>query len=255
MSSKNNYDNIIAKIFENHYQEGITEFEFDREEFVQVAQEIGGMVPKNLGDINYSFRFRKSLPDSITSTAPEGQEWHILLSGRGHYRFVLSVEDKIIPTDLLAEIRIPDSTPGLISLYAYSDEQALLAILRYNRLLDIFTGKTCYSLQNHLRTTVPHIGQVETDEVYVGLDQQGTHYVFPVQAKGHSDKIGLVQIEQDLALCEHKFNGLVCVPIAAQFMERDLISMFSFKPTPNGIRISAEVHYRLVPAEEFSNED
>lgn len=255
VSSKNNYDNIIAKIFENHYHKGITEFEFDRDEFVQVSQEIGEKVPKNLGDVIYSYRFRKSLPDSITSTAPEKKEWQILLAGRGHYRFALSVEDKIIPTDLLAEIRIPDSTPGLISLYAYSDEQALLAILRYNRLLDIFTGKTCYSLQNHLRTTVPNIGQVETDEIYVGLDQQGTHYVFPVQAKGHSDKIGLVQIEQDLALCERKFSSLVCVPIAAQFMERDLISMFSFKRTSDGIRILAEAHYRLVPAEEYSNED
>jgi len=40
-------------------------------------------------------------------------------------------------------------------MYALGDEQALLAKLRYNRLLDIFTGVVCYSLQNHLRTNVP----------------------------------------------------------------------------------------------------
>ena len=48
--------------------------------------------------------------------------------------------------------RNPDSTPGVIS-YALSDEQSLLATVRYNRLIDVFTGLTCYSLQNHLRTS------------------------------------------------------------------------------------------------------
>ncbi len=33
---------------------------------------------------------------------------------------------------------ILDATPGIIELYAFSDEQALLAKLRYNRLVDIF---------------------------------------------------------------------------------------------------------------------
>src|SRR6476619_169880 len=51
---------------------------------------------------------------------------------------------------------------------------------------------------NHLRTSVPNMGQAETDEIYVGLDKKGAHYVFPVQAKGGSDKLNIVQIEQDL---------------------------------------------------------
>lgn len=64
--------------------------------------------------------------------------------------------------------KVPDATPGIVAKYAFNDEQALLAKVRYNRLVDIFTGVTCYSLQNHLRTTVSEIGQVETDEIYVG---------------------------------------------------------------------------------------
>src|SRR5581483_2740636 len=99
---------------------------------------------------------------------------------------------------------------GVVAKYALSDEQALLAKLRYNRLIDTFTGVTCYSLQNHLRTTVPSIGQVETDEIYIGVDRRGAHYVFPVQAKGRSDRLNIVQIEQDFALCRHKFPALIC---------------------------------------------
>ena len=130
-----------------------------------------------------------------------------------------------------------------------------MAKLRYNRLIDIFTGLTCYSLQNHLRTAIPDIGQVETDEIYIGIDKRGTHYVIPVQAKGGSDKIGIVQIEQDLAVCKTKFHGLVCRSIAAQFMEENLIALFECEMTEEGIRVSAEKHYRLVEPEELTEEE
>jgi len=135
------------------------------------------------------------------------------------------------------------------------DEQSLLAKVRYNRLIDIFTGVTCYSLQNHLRTTVPNIGQVETDEIYIGIDRRGAHYIFPVQAKGKKDKLGVVQIEQDFALCADKFPSLICRPIAAQLMDDDLIALFEFEEGENGVRLSSEKHYRLVPSGGITSDD
>src|SRR5207244_11101302 len=139
--------------------------------------------------------------------------------------------------------------------YALSDEQALLAKLRYNRLVDIFTGVACYSLQNHLRTTVPDIGQVETDELYVGVDKKGAHYVMPVQAKGGNDRLSIVQIEQDMALCVTKFPSLICRPIAAQFMRDDVIALFEFEQSDAGVAITSEKHYKLVPPEEVTETD
>lgn len=250
MRELNKYEKILLSIFKTHYEKGIREFDFTREEFSQVATKLNISEPKNLGDLIYSFRFRNDLPEEIRNTAPEGKVWAIQLAGKGQYKFVIKNEDKIIPNAFLEEIDIPDSTPGLISLYAYSDEQALLAILRYNRLLDIFTGKTCYSLQNHLRTSVKNIGQIETDEIYIGIDTDGQHYVFPIQAKGKTDKVGLVQIEQDFALCEAKFPNLACIPIATQFITKDLIAMFSFSKKKNELKIVEEKHYHLIPIEE-----
>jgi hypothetical protein len=61
------------------------------------------------------------------------------------------------------------------------------------------------------------MGQVETDELYIGVDKKGAHYVFPIQAKGGTDRLNVVQIEQDFAVCAAKFPLLVCRPIAAQF--------------------------------------
>jgi hypothetical protein len=131
----------------------------------------------------------------------------------------------------------------------------LLARVRYNRLIDIFTGVAAYSLQNHLRTNVPGLGQVETDEIYVGVDRRGAQYVFPVQAKAGRGSLNIVQIEQDLALCRARFPGLICQPMAAQFMRTDLIALFLFEATDEGVAITIEKHYRLVPFDEISAQD
>ncbi len=141
------------------------------------------------------------------------------------------------------------------TIYAFNDEQALLAKIRYNRLVDIFSGVVCYSLQNHLRTTVPEMGQVETDELYVGVDKKGIHYVFPIQAKGGKDKLSIVQIEQDFAVCARKFPSLLCRPVAAQFMQNGVIALFEFEQSDTGVRISSEKHYKLVPPEEVTETD
>lgn len=251
----NRYVMIISALFLKNYIEEATEVLFSREEFSQMAEQLGVKPPKNLGDIVYSFRYRTDLPESITEKAPEGKNWVILPRGRGQYRFALVNIPRIIPSTMLAEIKILDSTPGVISKYSLDDEQALLAKLRYNRLIDIFTGLTCYSLQNHLRTTVTNMGQVETDEIYIGIDKRGAHYVLPVQAKGGNDKIGIVQIEQDMALCAQKFSGLICRPITSQFMEDNLIALFEFAMTHEGIKVVEEKHYRLALPDELTQEE
>ena len=97
--------------------------------------------------------------------------------------------------------QIPDATPAIITKYKLSEKQYLLAKVRYNRLIDHFFNVTAYSLQNHLRTSVKDLGQIEIDEIYVAVRNTGQQFVIPVQAKGGSDQIGAVQIAQDLALC------------------------------------------------------
>lgn len=186
------YERLIEKLFFGHYKKDATEVPFRRENIGPIARALRIALPKNLGDLIYSFRYRTALPDSIRKTAPEGNEWIIAPAGRGKYAFVLVGQARIIPNQSLAETKVPDSTPGVIAKNALTDEQALLAKLRYNRLVDIFTSVTCYSLQSHLRTTVAGIGQVETDEVYIGLDRRGAHYVLPIQVKRGRDALSIV---------------------------------------------------------------
>lgn len=255
MNEKNLYSAIIERIFQSKFKKGMNELDFDREELLVVAKQLGLKEPKNLGDLIYTFRYRAALPEVIKKHAGEGKTWIIRPAGRGKYRFVLVPDKPIAPNESLAVTKVPDATPGVVSKYALSDEQALLAKLRYNRLVDVFTGVVCYSLQNHLRTSVPNMGQAETDEIYVGLDKKGAHYVFPVQAKGGSDKLNIVQIEQDLAVCAHKFPSLICRPIGAQFMQAGVIALFEFEEGEEGLGIAAEKHYKLVPPDEVTDED
>ena len=251
----NRYAQIIERVFFSHYRKGQMEFTFSRDELLRAAEEASIQRPKNIGDLVYSFRYRDELPDLIKEKAPEGLSWIIRPAGKSLYSFVAVSQPLIEPNPSLVKTKVPDSTPGIISMYALNDEQALLAKLRYNRFVDIFTGITCYSLQNHLRTFVKDVGQIETDEIYVGIDKRGAHFVFPIQAKGAKDRINIVQIEQDIAMCAQKFPALVCRPIAAQFMHSNIIALFELEQIEHELQITSEKHYLLVDPSELTSEE
>lgn len=250
----NSYSRIVESIFAEKYSKSVKQVEFDRSDIAVHAERLGIAVPKNIGDVVYSFRYRRDLPERITKEAVKGETWIIRGVGRAKYKFVSVVLTPVVPNEQLAITKIPDATPQIILRYALSDEQALLAIIRHSRLIDIFTRTTCYSLQNHLRTTVKGMAQIETDEVYIGVDQRGVQYVFPIQAKGGKDKVGIVQVEQDLAMCGEKFPELVCKPIAAQFMQENVIALFSFEESVGDLpKVQAERHFKLVPSEDLTD--
>lgn len=246
--SENRYRAIIERIFFDHYKEGDTTIGFTRQDIKDASAALELDEPANIGDLLYSFRFRASLPKRILATQPEGMEWVIELAGRSKYRFALFKISRVEPREDLAQIDIPDATPELINAYALDDEQALLAIVRYNRLIDTFLGLTTYSLQNHLRTTVKKVGQIEIDELYVGIDKHGSHYVIPVQAKGGKDRIGIVQTAQDMRFVEEKFPGIRCRAVSAQFVEDRAVALFELALRSDEIKVIEERHYRLVPA-------
>lgn len=252
---QNRYQALLGKIFFDHWRKGATEIPFDRAEFVSSAKALKISLPKNIGDVIYSVRYRTPLPDKVLATQPSGFEWTVEGIGTARYAFRLAKISRIIPNPNLVTVKIPDATPEIISAYALTDEQALLAIVRYNRLIDVFLGVAAYSLQSHLRTSVKNIGQIEIDEVYVGVDRSGRQFIIPVQAKGGSDKIGVIQAKQDIACCEAKFPHLVCRAISAQFVDRNLIALFELTMEDGTIKIVDEAHYRLVPAEEISSQD
>ncbi|TAG26638.1 MAG: endonuclease [Burkholderiales bacterium] len=252
---QNRYSALIEAVFKKHFRKGILEFKFERDEIVSIASDLEIALPKNVGDVIYSFRYRVDLPEQITQTAKKDMEWVIEGIGKASYRFRMVKFNRIVPRAELLTVKIPDSTPEIISKHALGDEQALLAKVRYNRLIDIFLGITSYSLQNHLRTTVKEMGQIEIDEIYVGVDHFGRQFVVPVQAKGGNDKHGMVQTLQDAACCAEKFPHLICRPVSAQFMDDGRIAMFELITDAGDVKIVRENHYKLVRSAEISAKD
>jgi len=255
MKQENRYKALIEKIFFDYFKPDMTEFEFDREEIETTAAALGIKLPKNLGDVIYSFRYRVDLPEKILKTQTSGRQWIIEGVGRARYKFRLAKENRIVPSTSRVAIRIPDATPELIASYAQNDEQALLAKVRYNRLVDIFLGLTTYSLQNHLRATVKTGAQMEIDELYVGIDKEGCHYLIPVQAKGGNDQVAVVQTQQDITWCSENFPGIRCRAISAMFMSDEKIAMFELTLKQDDILVVDERHYQLVPADNLDEKE
>jgi len=248
------YDLIIEKIFFDHFKDGMAEFVFIRREIIEAKDILAPELDLNPGDVPYRYRYRRALPPKIIDTQPEGLEWIIEGAGRSRYRFKLVPATRIEPNNSLVVTEIPDATPELIRAYALDDEQALLAIVRYNRLIDTFLSLTTYSLQNHLRTTVRGIGQIEIDELYVGIDKRGCHYIVPVQAKGGKDQIGIVQTTQDIRFVDEKFPKMRCRAVAAQFMDDNIIALFELTLQGDEIKVVDERHYKLVPAKNLNQD-
>lgn len=253
--AQNRYKALVEKIFFDRYTADITQIPFERTDLEIAASDLDIELPKNLGDVVYSIRYRMPMPVSILDTQPEGLEWIIEGAGRSRYEFKLVRVNRIVPNADLITIKIPDATPEIILAYALSDEQALLAKVRYNRLVDIFLGIAAYSLQNHLRTTVKGIGQIEIDEVYAGIDQQGRQFILPVQAKGGSDKLSVVQTKQDILYCAQNFPDLICRAVSTQFMSNDLIAMFELTIEDDEVKVVEERHYNLVPSDQITADD
>lgn len=245
------YDDVIERVFLRNYRDGAIKVAFNRDELAQACDDLGFARIKNLGDIPYTYRFRRELPSSIKEKCPNKYEWIIIGAGIGSYEFRLASPGKIEPTNNRQRIKVPDATPEIVKMYAPgTDEQALLTKVRYNRLVDLFLGLTCYSIQNNLRTTIQNVGQIEIDEVYLGINKKGTHFVIPCQAKSPGDRFGIVQVMQDIGFCKARYPNAICKPIALQFLSENDVAILELAVDESNdifhLSVVDEHHYKLV---------
>ena len=156
----------------------------------------------------YSFRYRNELPAKVLAKQPTGLVWVIFPAKirPSAYRFAAVPFATVNPTPGLTVTKIPDATPGLIDLYAKGDEQALLAKLRYNRLLDIYSGVTTYSLQSHLRTRSPNRKwrRMRSTWAWTGY---GAHYVFPSRRRAARTSFASSRSGRTSRCARSKFPG------------------------------------------------
>jgi hypothetical protein len=210
------YDKIFEQVFLAKYRQNPASkaIEFNKDDIRRVADELGITI-KNIPDIIYTYRARRELPESVLATG----NWIVKPSGKGRYMFIqINRSPFVTLQEGLAAIEVLNATPEIVEKYGTKDEQGLLSVIRYNRLVDIFTEITCFHLQSHIRTTIQHEGQIEVDDVYVGIDQEGREYILPLEAKGSNgrDKFGWVQISNMVRYATQYFPQLLCPPLATK---------------------------------------
>lgn len=202
-------------------------------------------------DPRYNVKSRGGFPDEMRAVAPEGMEWRIDTLGKGKYAFVLAKigEGVILPSLGMKRIKMLDAIPSIVERYSRRDEQALLARIRYNNLVGVFLGLSVYSLQSHWKTSAGTGAPIEIDEVYVGMDANGCHYVVPVEAKsvGPRENVTAKQILDNHRAASTQFPGANVVSVAAKVMDDYAIAMWRLDvDVASGTVTSAfERHYEL----------
>jgi len=241
------YDRVIIEMFRRVYKPDVDLLPFAKEELVQVCRELD-IVINNVPDIPYHYRTgRSDLPDEILSTG----NWVIEGAGKGKYAFVrLKRAPYIHVPDDLYVTEIPEATPEIVLKYGGGDEQAMLTRIRYNRLVDTFLSLTAYHLQGHVRSSVQDIGQVEVDDLYVGVDTTGKWYVIPVEAKsvGLQERLGVIQIRQMILFARQHYGDLTMRPVGIKPLDDGSYVFLEFDDEAEleAISVKRYARYKLV---------
>src|SRR3990172_9451560 len=150
-SEHKEYDQVVIELFRRLYKKGMPRLPFSKTDIERAASDLKLSI-RNLPDITYTYRSGRSpLPPEIL------QYGHWAIDGAGKSKYVFVKMSRAPYFDLPVDMDrtpIPDATPQIVLEYQSNDEQAMLARVRYNRLVDTFTGLTAYELQVHFRTTI-----------------------------------------------------------------------------------------------------
>ncbi len=246
------YQRAIERAFFDHYQVGLDHFEFTKTEMDEILREVGEPA-KNLPDIIYTYRSRRPLPDRILAKG----YWAIEAVRRGEYAFIKLNSPPQFSPNLMqyGSIDIYNAIPELVEQYLRNDEQSLLTQILYNRLIDIFTGLTCFLIQNHYRSTIDSRAgrtEVEVDALYVGVDSQGQLHAIPIEAKsaGENEQFGKIQVSNMVKLARQNFPDIGRRVVAVKALSDGTIGIIEFTDDENpdtvGIKPAGVSRYRLI---------
>jgi hypothetical protein len=243
-TTDNSYDQVIAHVFRRRWTEGATEVFFSKDDLIDAAHELKLRI-KNVADILYTFRSRRGLPAGIAALG----QWVISSHGSGRYAFTALSGQTLVEVPIsLKCYPIPYAVPEIVAANLAEDEQGLLTIVRYNRILDVFTGLACFHLQSHVRTQVKGHGQVEIDDLYVGIDKDGRGFVLPVEAKDAGESLGVDKAVALTLFAQAKYPELICRPIAIIREGPEQFACVEFEPATSLAKVAVlEMRrYRLV---------
>lgn len=203
------YEDTIVRVFENKLDEGYStdgEVPFDRDDIEDALDELE-LTVKNVPDIPYAYRSRRSLPDHIEQhgynaiildDSIEGADATYLFTKREQLIHVPDEYDEVHRTSI-------GELPEPVREYIGKDEQGVLTQVRYAGLLDDFTRLDAYHLQSHMRFRV-NSREAELDDLYIGVDEEGHDHALAVEAKGVGETLNKNQLIRNTRGIEQKIT-------------------------------------------------
>lgn len=242
------YVPVLLRVFHDKYRDGDTIVEFTLDDLRAAAAALA-LIGRNFADVIYRMRSRTILPKAILDKG-----FYILRAvGRGKYRLEIAantvfdlpdgdVQDALDLTPLPVRRLLPREIANI-------DEQGLLTMIGYCKLLDHFTGLQVYRLRSHVRKSVASVGQAELDEIDVGVALRGDEQpvIFPIEAKATDEAVNRVQISQMVSFCEEFFEGYEIRPLAIKLDYEGVIHFLEFNAhdVPANLNIVKSAKYQL----------
>lgn len=250
------YGPILLHIFNARWRQRASTVTFTLDDIRTAAEELK-LELRNPADLIYRMRARTILPKEILDKG-----FFILRSfGRGRYQFEKGLTTIFQPLDS-EPVEAIDQTPLPVRRFLHEkladmDEQAILTVVSYSKLLEHFTGLQIFRLRNHFRKGVPHVGQVEIDAIDVGVSAADSDkpIIFPIEAKPAGDQINRVQIFNMVQYAQHHLPGFPIRPLAIKVDEDSILHIMEFNAAvkPADLRIARSASYILTLSEQQLN--
>jgi len=121
--------------------------------------------------------------------------------------------------------------------------------VRYNSVLQLFSGIVCWYLQTNVLTTKPanRKSHILLDELYVGIDSYGHHHAALVLAfedavvSPNQLKLASTYLRNHFPLAHHRLFAL-------EPIDENVFALFSLEAKRNRVVIDYERQYELVKA-------
>lgn len=217
------YADTLVQVFENKLEDGYStdeEIPFSRADIETAMDEIDITV-RNVPDIPYAYRSRRSLPERIQQHGYNA----VVLDDQGSADavYLFTKEEQLIhvPEEVDRELTTSkDELPDPVEEYIGKDEQGVLTQVRYTNLLDDFTGFECYHLQSHMRMRVRN-REAELDDLYIGVDHNEERHALAVEAKGKGETLNKNQLIRNTRGIEQKSDYPDSVKTLAVKLDED----------------------------------
>lgn len=143
---------------------------------------------------------------------------------------------EVAPNRLSKRQAVPNLLPRIVEEYISDERQFLLSQLRYNRLLDLYSGMVCFPVYSTSRLA---------DEIFVGIDQMERPHVFLVQASTGNRPLRISHVKSCFDSFVTEYQSALIRSIVLQVVTLNILALLEFQ-VERTARLVGEKHYQIV---------